>query len=360
MVNREQLVFSCGIIRHFIDGSLGIGRDKSVSGFELSKSLLEAVLYNTYVETVSNKTDILYLRIKQSLAEMTKYSYLDYISRLSKKFDWQNKEFILAFDYTDEDFYGEVQGFDIHGWTGEDGITGKFKFLTCSIISDDIPQKIPLISIPIQLGHNMSYAVTHCLTLIKPYIGKIILTLFDRGFYSKELMYDLKELKIPYLIFVPKHDDKKSILYPMNKEEQIAIYNEFEVNKNKRKYLGENILVFLKQIYNPKSEKNYDWVFATNIEDILLENLVVIYKKRWRIETSFRVQDESRIKCKSKEMKIRYFIFLLEQLLQTQWICFYKNEINFKQFTIEIQKVCKTIVENPKRNYNKIPKTQVK
>jgi len=41
------------------------------------------------------------------------------------------------------------------------------------------------------------------------------------------------------------------------------------------KYPGENILIFLKQIYDPRSEKNYDWVFATNVEDILLENIIV-------------------------------------------------------------------------------------
>ncbi|MFH1290959.1 MAG: hypothetical protein ABIH79_00170, partial [archaeon] len=145
----------------------------------------------------------------------------------------------------------------------------------------------------------------------------------------------------PYLIFVPKHQDKKSILYPLEAGEEIAIYNEFEVNKNFSKYLGENILVFLKQIYYKKSEKNYDWVFATNVEEVLLENLVVTYKKRWRIETQFRVQDEATIKCKSKDMKIRYFLFMFEQMLQTIWISFYKDEVPFKKFIIELAKMSK-------------------
>lgn len=74
------------------------------------------------------------------------------------------------------------------------------------------------------------------------------------------------------------------------------------------------------------------------------------YKKRWIIETQFRVQDEARIKCKSKEMKIRYFLFMFQQMLQTQWFCFYKKEVSFKEFLIEIQKVCKDIVKNPKRS----------
>ena len=154
-------------------------------------------------------------------------------------------------------------------------------------------------------------------------------------------MFELTKLNYPYLIFVPKHDDKKSILYPMADGEQIAIYNDFIVNKNQSKYAGENILIFLKQIYDPRSEKKYDWVFATNVEEILLENLVVTYKKRWRIETQFRVQDEAKLRCKSKDMKVRFFFFLFEQMLQTIWICFFKEEGSFKEFLIQLADVSK-------------------
>lgn len=357
-MNRERLVFTIGILRHFIDNSLALSKEEhELTGFELVEPLLDAVAYNTYIETIGNKADTLYLRIKESLTEMTSYAYLDYIQRLSQKFNWKDKGVILAFDYTDEDFYGDAQGFDIHGWTGKSGVTGKFKFLTCSIVSDEIPEKIPLISIPIAIGHYKSYAITHCLSLIKDYIGKIELILFDRGFYDKDLMYELLENKFSYLIFVPKHKDKKEILYPMDREEKIAIYNKFKVNKDKSKYPGENILIFLKQIYDKKSDSKYDWVFATNVEDIELDNIIKTYKKRWRIETSFRVQDDATIKCKSKEMKIRYFLFMFQQMLQTQWVCFYKDEVSFKKFLIEMHKTCKTLVANPKRSYGKSLKT---
>jgi len=339
-MNETKLMFSLGELKHFINNSLDLSYKKNeITGFELIVPLIEASSHNTYIETISNKADILYLRIKESLSEMTTYSYLNYIKRISKKLEFNKKKVMLAFDYTDEDFYGDVQGFDIHGWTGKEGITGKFKFLTCSIISDEIPEKIPLISLPIKIGHYKSSVILHCLSSIKDYIGNIDLILFDRGFYDKDLMFELTKLNYPYLIFVPKHQDKQSILYPMEVGEEVAIYNEFKVNKNQSKYPGENILIFLKQIYDKKSEKNYDWVFATNVEKILLENIVAVYKKRWRIETQFRVQDEARIKCKSKDMKIRYFLFLFEQMLQTMWVCFYKNECSFKEFIIAMKKM---------------------
>lgn len=358
-MKRERIAFNVSILRHFINGSLGISRANDVSGFELSEPLLDAAAYNTYVETVSNKADTLYLRTKESITEMTTYSYLDYLKRLSEKFGWKDKEVMLAFDYTDEDFYGDVQGFDIHGWTGEGGVTGKFKFLTCSIVSDEIPEKIPLISIPINIGHYKSYAISHCLNLIKPYIGKILLILFDRGFYDKDLMYELSQNKFPYLIFVPKAKDKKEILYPMDKGEHITIIHDFTINKDKTEYSGETFLTFLKEIYDPKSEKEYDWVFATNVEEIALSNIIQTYKKRWRIETQFRVQDEAQIKCKSKEMKIRYFLFVFEQMLQTQWVCFYKTEVSFKEFLIEMHTVCKDLVAHPKRSFGRSQKISI-
>ena len=355
-MNHAKASFNISILRHFINNSLGIGDDKLISGFELNESLLDSVAYNTYVETVSDKADTFHLKLKRGLTDMVTYSFLDYIKRLSQKFDWKSKEVMLAFDYTDEDFYGDVQGLDIHGWTKNKGVSGKFKFLTCSIVSDDIPEKIPLISVPIKLGHYKSHTIIYCLNLIKDFIGEVKLILFDRGFYDKDLMYELSRNKFPYLIFVPKSKDKKEILFQMNKEEQIAIYNEFEVRKDKNKFLGGNILAFLKEFYDPKSKKEYDWVFATNVEEIALTELIKIYKKRWRIETAFRVQDEARIKCKSKEMKIRYFLFMYQQMLQTQWVCFFKEEVSFKQFLIEMHKTCKKLVANPGKTHKKTQK----
>ena len=341
-MDENKISFSLGILKHFINDSLGLSYETNkITGFELLNSIMEASAHNTYVETIGDKADTLYRRIKESPISMTTYAYLNYISRISTKLQLKDKEVIIAFDYTEEDFYGDVQGFDIHGWTKKDAITGHFKFITCSIISDDIPTKIPLISIPIRLGHYKSSVILHCLTLIKDYIGKISLILFDREFFNKDLMYELTKLNYPYLIFVPKHKDKQEILYPMKIEEQVAIYNDFAVNKNQSKYAGENILVFLKQIYDPRLEKNLDWVFATNVKEILLENIIATYKKRWRIETQFRVQDEAIIKCKSKDMRIRYFLFLFEQMLQTIWICFYKDDITFKEFLIEMADVSK-------------------
>jgi hypothetical protein len=331
----------------FIDESLGIDRTKdTLSGFDFVVPLLESSAYNSYVENIGNKADTIHLKIKTSLISMTEYAYLSYIKGISRRLKLNEKKVMLAFDYTEEDFYGEVQGLDIHGWTKENGVTGHFKFLTCSIISDDIPEKIPLVSVPIRMGHYKSHVIKYCLSLIEKLVGEIQLIIFDRGFYDNDLMYELGKLKLPYLIFVPKQIDKQSILYPMNEGEQITIYNEFKVERTRNS--GENLLTFLKQIYDPRSEKSYDWVFATNVEGVLLDNIIATYKKRWRIETQFRVQDEAKIKCKSADMKIRFFFFAFQQMLQVQWMCFHKEETPFKEFIIEMAKMSRKWTKSDK------------
>ena len=349
MIDEARLCFSLGILKHFINNSWGLNQEThKITGFELITSLMESAGYNTYIETVGNKADTLYLRTKESITEMTTFSYLDYISRLSNKFDWKSKEVMLAFDYTDEDFYGDVQGFDIYEWKKSDAVNGKFKFITCSIVSDEIPEKIPLISLPMRVGHYKSSVILHCLSLIKDFIGGIKLTLFDRGFYDKDLMYELIKSGYPFLIFVPKAQNKQEILYPLEKEEHVAVIWDYDFKKDKTKHNFEAYLAFMKEIYDKKTDREYDWVFVTNVEEAALSNLIATYKKRWRIETGFRVQDEAAIKCKSKEMKIRYFLFMFEQMLQTQWICFYKEEVSFKKFIIEMQKTSLKWTAKPK------------
>ncbi len=345
-MNEAKLCFSLKMIKKHINYALGLSDDKyRITGYELLPVLLEAAACNTYIETVSNKADIFYLRCKESLISMMEHAYLNYIKGVSNKLILNEKPVILAFDYTDEDFYGKVEGFDIHGWTGKDAITGKFKFLTCSIVSDDIPEKIPLISVPIKLGHYKSSIILHCLSLIKDYIGEIKLILFDRGFYDNDLMFELTKWRYPYLIFVPKRKEYKQLFEELEEKKTIFVHD-YTFTKDMSTWEGETYLTFLKQIYDKRSNKNYDWIFATNVEKIVLSELLSTYKKRWRIETQFRVQDEARIKCKSKEMKIRYFLFLFEQMLQTIWICFYKDETSFKEFLIGLSNTAKKWVKS--------------
>ena len=103
-------------------------------------------------------------------------------------------------------------------------------------------------------------------------------------------------------------------------------------------------------MFNRKTDSYLDWCFATNLKDFEFGNLIGNYKKRWRIETGFRIQDEATIKTKSVDVRIRYLLFAYEQLLQSLWALLYKNEdISFKKFLIELTDICTELVEKSER-----------
>ena len=121
---------------------------------------------------------------------------------------------------------------------------------------------------------------------------------------------------------------------------------EFSLYREGIKVEDSVYLAFLKQIFDHRSEEYYDWCFATSASDIDLDHIIAKYKFRWRIETMFRVQDECRIKTKSKDIRVRYFLFAYEQLVESIWYLFYHEEVSFKKYLMELSESCTVMVNN--------------
>ena len=110
----------------FIDRALDISPNGIIlSGFDYDLDLLHAALANTYLETVSRRADSIHLAIKQVPGSSIYWEYLKTVEILGTRFQLSKQDVILAFDYTEEDFYGDPQGFWIYGWTGENAVYWK-------------------------------------------------------------------------------------------------------------------------------------------------------------------------------------------------------------------------------------------
>ena len=348
MINVSRLLTSLSVLERFTNESLGFSHHSpNLNGFHYNRELLRAAVANTYVETLGNRSDSLYLAIEKSSPSSMKNSLFSRISAISKQSGIKEKRCIIAFDYTTEDFYGEVNDKWIHGWTGENGVTGKYSYLTCSIVNREM--RLPIISIPSPAGNIMPLEVLSLLNTIRTVVPNIDLVLFDRGFYSKDLMVRLSSLPIPYMIFVPKREMEKRELESMQFGEKKIVIYEFSFYSDNKKIKGDTKLAFLRKIFDRRTREYLDWVFATNLEQVDLDSIISRYKIRWRIETMFRVQDECRIKTKSKMIEVRYFLFAYEQLIEAIWYLFYNEEVSFKRFLIELSDACTTMVNNEER-----------
>ena len=163
-------------------------------------------------------------------------------------------------------------------WSKNNFYTISYSYLTASIVNRDV--KMPIILIPSPAGNIMPVEVLSILDTIREVVPNIDLVLFDRGFYSKDLIMRLSNLPIPYIIFVPKREMERKELESMQFGEKKIVIYEFSFYSENKKIRGDTKLAFLRKILDKRTWEYLDWIFATNLEEINLDSIISQYKIR--------------------------------------------------------------------------------
>lgn len=124
-----------------------------------------------------------------------------------------------------------------------------------------------------------------------------------------------------------------------------TVGHEFKVNGDKTVLKGETTYALLRQIYERRLDRCIDWSFATNRQEIDLDDIVSTYRQRWNIENAFKKRDEVAINSKSKDVSMRFFYFAYGQHLQPIWSVFYREEVSFKGMLKALGDTCTERVE---------------
>lgn len=287
----------------------------------IAREVLKASSHETYVETVSRSADTVHSVLNGWDACSLEQVYSRFCENKIRKLHLGACDILI--DITEEDFYGKVEGLWFHPWTGKEGVKAHFQFLVCSVKCRN--KKFPLAVCMLPMGSIIADKVAFLLESCKK-AGLIIRTvLLDRGFYSADVLRELQEQEVFYLVFARRNASFNNMLEATKKS--IMIEHELVLKKNKTKTKIQTNIALVKDV------QDYDWVFATNL-DLSGREIVKRYKIRWNIETDFRVQDEARIKSKSKRPEVRLFYFMIALLLLFVWNATQKNQLSFKKFII--------------------------
>lgn len=272
----------------------------------VSHSLVKAAKSHSYVETLGKSADSLHLWIKKSYEEDFKAAFEIQVSRALKHLGAKSGK--LAFDLTEEPFYGKTRSFHIIN-VHKEKYGAVFKYISVCLITRK--KEIPLMALPVRLGSQTRLTIElleYCQTLFK----RIRVALFDRGFYASELIDYLEANKIRYLMLVP--EKKGKIKGYVEQTDELGKYRHLmKYSKKKSTWKPSTMIVVCKAI------DEYPWIFATNIHFNTRSEYIYLYKRRWQIETNYRVEDEARIKSKSCNYLIRYFYFLVSLLAHVLW-----------------------------------------
>ena len=275
---------------------------------KIAYHLAQCAKANTYIETLGEHSDSLHIWIKQSYEEDFRRAFEREVKKAFKHMPTKLGK--LAFDITPEPFYGKTRNFYIFN-TIKERWDGEFHFLNvCLIIRN---KEIPLMALPILVGEGAAKKTIALLEYCQTLFSRISLAVFDRGFYIAELIDYLEAKKIRYIIYVP---EKKGAIkdYVLQTNKLGKFKHKLNYKKEKSTWRPKTTIVVCKRI------DEFAWIFATNINFKTRVEYIWYYKKRWQIETNFRVEDEGRIKSKSFNHLIRYFYFLVSLLLHLLWI----------------------------------------
>lgn len=322
------------ILSNFIDLSVSLSAlgKRWMSAF--CADICEAGRTISYVETVSGKADTVHKYTKRSDERSLKRAYELQLRCIIKRLGLTRVE--LAIDTKKDPYYGE-ELLHTRRTKYERGTDNAWEFVQLSIVW---PIRIPLMAVPYPMGADLSTLAIELLEFARSLPLTITKVLFDRGFYIWHLIDYLESARrrkpLPYLIFVPRNDSIKD--YIQQTEGKIGIFkHQKRYSKKKSTWEPKTTMVVCKEAGVDKDGKPYDMVFATNLKPCFA--LVRQYKRRWNIETGFRVMEEGKIKTKSNNPLIRFFYFLLRGLLTLLWVLSnaIKTEYTYKRYLAAIE-----------------------
>lgn len=227
---------------------------------------------------------------------------------------------VLIIDETHEPYYGKKKDVWIHDYKPKKGCTGSYKFMCISVLIGN--HRLLVDAIPMSVFSDKLKILHEMLSYLKSIVW-INVVLLDRGFNSGEFTDILKNLRLKYLMLYRKTAGVKPLI------EKTKTYSKQKYLVNKK---HETNLVIIK---DKIKGKEIVWIFVTNLEKCF--SYIRLYKKRWNIETGFRVCDEARIKTKSRKIETRYFLFLVAFLFYNGWKIFCNEPLKRVLFKLSMK-----------------------
>lgn len=309
-------------------------RKNAITFSSINSTLIEAAANSAFVNESCKATEeikqsqIIYRKLEENnidkIQERFKENTAQFLKRL--KICSRNRKLIISYDETEEPFYGKFnKGEDnlyLHDLVYKTkGAKYGYKYLTVAITCNSGIRYI-LDGIILKRGDYIEDYIYEMTKFAKELIS-IDVVLFDRGFNNWGIIFKMQELKVHYMIFWKKSGRwYKEPLGKLKKGEFCEVRKKYKYCRDKSGYWVYSNFVIVKQL--EYEDVVNDWIFATDLNKKSSEKYVKRYKKRWGIETIFRVTDDIRIYTTSTNPLVRYFLFM--------FTCFVYNVWKFFQF----------------------------
>ena len=276
-------------------------------------------------QDVACETSLRYHLRKLNMEELIKSNEMILFQKLIENLK-SGKSYEFAIDLTDDPYYGKIdlsnEKYVISG-QAKKSTNSFYSYISLYITNKN--ERFTVSVLPVEKNKLMVEYLSYFIDLIKRLNLKIKVLCLDRGFYSIDVFEFLQNNKIPHIVPVIKRGEKIKQLLNGNKARR-----EQYVMKNSKKKILLNIVIDVKYLKGKRGKKGLEnlgfVVFGVKWSP---RKISTVYRRRFAIESSYRMRNIVKPKTSTKNANIRYFYALISFLLKNVWLYLQK-----KHFTI--------------------------
>lgn len=246
----------------------------------------------------------------------------DQVLRILKNYGVFRRKAVAAIDYTREPFYGDPNTKNVIGGKQEKGTTWGYSYASIDIV--EAGRRLTLYTITVNQFTEKAQAVEKLISEAKARGVRIGIVLLDRAFFTVDVIRTLKRLGVYFIIPAVKNDKVKEAMLNYDQKQPTERF----ILGDKRKSVSFNLYLYKRPVEQlPKKEKlrvhDLYFGFATNLprsSAALLPSFIPQeYRRRWGIETGYRVQDNVQAKTTSTNYTLRLLYRMTSVLLYNVW-----------------------------------------
>ena len=255
---------------------------------------------------------------REILAEVTQAN--DALLYKLRQFGVFRRRVTVAIDFTRNLFYGDHEHTPrVLGGKYEKGTCYGYKYASIHVV--EAGKRLTICTLPIDEFSEKVDVVEKLLSEAKVrgiHIGYVLL---DREFFTEAVIQLLKSLHLKFIMPAVKNDKVKDAIRRYHNKEAPAVQRGFPLGKE-----TFTLVVYEKtkeQLQEASGIVDRYFVFATNLSEpkarCLYSFIPQEYKRRWGIETGYRVQDDAEAMTTSTNYAYRLLLHLCSVLVYNIW-----------------------------------------
>jgi putative transposase len=246
----------------------------------------------------------------------------DQVLRAIKSHGVFKRRAVAAIDYTREPFYGNPNAKNVVGGRQERGTAWSYCYASIDIV--EAGRRLTLYTMTVNQFTEKAQAVEKLVSEARARGVHIGVVLLDRAFFTIDVITTLMRLGVRFIMPVVKNDKVKRAMLDYDKGEPAKRFTLGDRGKS----VSFNLAVYPRpKEHLPRKKKPsvYDlyFGFATNLPRSLAAELPAFipseYRRRWGIETGYRVQGNAEAKTTSKNYTVRLLYRMTSVLLYNVW-----------------------------------------